>query len=165
MPLPLLALESNLNCLVRNFNDVALQSYCNGSTIVKATTAQSIESLYVQYGGVTGGTSLGLINGIGFAVGGQMWSITSAAQDPLFFLVWAMLDRIYASWQASHSSQANDQYGTQTSQNLPPSANVTMDTVLPDWKYLGPDDVIVADLMNTTGGVLCYEYDSLITPG
>lgn len=163
-PLPLLALESNPNCLTRNFNNYVLQSYCNTTVIAEASAAEDIEELNVWFNGVVGASYLGLSTGIGFAIGGNMESVASAAQDPLFFLAWTMLDRIYASWQALHPSQANDQWGTETSQNMPPSKNVSVNTILPGWNYLEPDSITVADVMNTTGGVLCYEYDSLILP-
>lgn len=46
-----------------------------------------------------------------------------------------------------------------TANNVPPSDEVTLDSVLPDWGYLETRPVTVRELLSTTEGPFCYQYD------
>ena len=46
---------------------------------------------------------------------------------------------------------------------MPPSPNVTLASIEPDWGYFDLSSIMVGELMSTTAGPFCYQYDSLIT--
>ncbi|KAJ7091863.1 Di-copper centre-containing protein [Mycena belliarum] len=93
---------------------------------------------------------------------------TFSANDPLFFLHHAMVDRIWYKWQHKHKSNKNAFFGgsVQRLENAtaflryqtggPPF--LSMDSVIPT-NGLATSPVILSDVMSTTEGPLCYIYD------
>ena len=65
---------------------------------------------------------------------------------------------MYVQWQKAHPDIYDQMFGTMTANNVPPSANVTLDTMEPDWGYLH-ESMPVKDLISTTAGPFCYDYD------
>lgn len=49
-----------------------------------------------------------------------------------------------------------------TANNVPPSANVTLDSVEPGWGYFEGETLLVSDLISTTAGPFCYRYDQVL---
>jgi hypothetical protein len=84
-------------------------------------------------------------------------------QDPLFFLLHAQLDRVWAAWQAHDPRNFNAIAGgvDQDLQDfdahpLGTGTPVTKDTIL-YMAGLGPN-AKVDDVFDTAGGYLCYQY-------
>ncbi|EJD48472.1 tyrosinase central domain protein [Auricularia subglabra TFB-10046 SS5] len=92
--------------------------------------------------------------------GGANGNIYVSVQEPTFFLHHAMVDRVWAQWQAldpwDRTYGENGFAGTVTSFNNPPSANATADTILA-WGPLGPERTLVEFLAVGHCG-LCYKY-------
>ncbi|PVH71340.1 Di-copper centre-containing protein [Cadophora sp. DSE1049] len=99
-------------------------------------------------------------------VGGEMLNPISSPVDPLFYLHHTQLDRIWATWQAMDSpARLTDISGPITQSNgFPelqtrdgdPGNETTLAHVLNMYGII-PNQTI-ADVMDTTGGYLCYEY-------
>lgn len=159
---PASAYERREKCLTRDLNTFAAKTWCNSTVVqqvVETTTPQDFEE---QLNGVIGGHTLGIHSGAHFVLGDPAANIFVSAQDPIWYPLHTMLDRVYVSWQTRHPELANSTHGTMTATNAPPSANVTLNSTLPDWGYLNPMVYSVGDLISTTAGPFCYRYDSLI---
>ncbi|KAL2264065.1 hypothetical protein VTK26DRAFT_2851 [Humicola hyalothermophila] len=80
--------------------------------------------------------------------------------DPVFWLHHSMIDRVWWIWQMQDLEKRLEEVSfTRTMNNVPPSANGTLD----DLSGLGvlAEDVRVRDLMSTMGGLMgkfCYVY-------
>jgi tyrosinase len=77
--------------------------------------------------------------------------------DPVFYLHHAQIDRVWAIWQnLDPPNRQNTIFGTGTFQNIPPSANVTMD----DYVSVGVlnEPKKVRELLSTVAGPFCYVY-------
>ena len=77
--------------------------------------------------------------------------------DPMFFLHHAQIDRTWWIWQMQDpDNRVNAIAGTITLNKNPPSRNGTLEDVLD----LGLNTTVlrIAEVMSTTGGVLCYVY-------
>ena len=74
-----------------------------------------------------------------------------------------MIDRVFTSYQAANPAIADQTADTMTAANIPPSANVTLTSIEPDWGYFQMDPIMVGELMSTTAGPFCYTYDTLIS--
>lgn len=96
-----------------------------------------------------------------FAVGAVGGDIFSSPTEPTFFLHHAMIDKVWSQWQAVDSPARvygdNAIFGTVTSQNIPPSANATLDTVI-DWGSFGSPRSL-RELMAVGRGNMCFQYD------
>lgn len=149
-------------CLTRDLNTFAAQTWCNYTAVQVAVEAPDLPTFEDLVNGVIGGGSLGIHSGAHFIMGSPASNIFVSAQDPIWYPLHTMLDRVYTSWQIRHPDIANSVHGTQTAQNLPPSANVTLDTIVPDWGYFDLNQYSVGELMSTTAGPFCYKYDLAI---
>ena len=84
---------------------------------------------------------------------GDFYQFT-APYDPLFYLHHAQLDRLWWQWQLRNGEENLWKYGGKAAPHSPEQA--TLDDVLP---YAGlARDVIVGEIMQTEGEVLCYRY-------
>ncbi|KDQ13278.1 hypothetical protein BOTBODRAFT_33608 [Botryobasidium botryosum FD-172 SS1] len=97
------------------------------------------------------------------SLGGDVADPSWSPNDPLFFLVHAQLDRLWATWQKQHPANqyaiggGEDLETVNIDQFLTGSGKpVTADTTI-YLSNLGPD-VKIKDLLSTKGGVLCYDY-------
>lgn len=158
--IPFFCFDINQNCLTRSLNDYVYKTWLNATTVKAAASASSLANLDSLRSGIVGAHSLGLEQAMGLAVGGQ--SIFITPQDPIYWSAYAMIDRIYTSWQVLHPNLANSTFKTKTANNAPPSRNVTLNSVLPNLGYLDPGPRKVGELIDTMSGALCYEYDNLI---
>lgn len=123
------------SCLTRDLNTFAAQTWCNYTAVQVAVESPDLPTFEDLINGIIGGGSLGIHSGAHFIMGNPASNIFVSAQDPIWYPLHVMLDRVYVSWQARHPTLANSTYGTGTALNLPPSANVTLDTVVPDAGY------------------------------
>ncbi|KAI0299582.1 hypothetical protein BC826DRAFT_1102698 [Russula brevipes] len=90
-----------------------------------------------------------------------------APNEPLFFMHHAMIDKVWSDWQHRNPENAKSFFGgsVQAIQSLdsynkypngaPPF--LSLDTIMPS-DGLFPE-VTIGDVLNTTGGVLCYVYE------
>lgn len=161
-PLPANTYAYNASCLKRDLNTFVAQTYTNAGLVSKTAHSTSAANLELNLNGVIGGSSLGVHSAGHFTVGGFMNSIHVSVQDPVWWMLHANIDRIYASWQKNNPSLASDLYGTMTANNAPPSANVTLDTIEPDWGYFDSSSIPVRNLLSTTAGPFCYKYDNYV---
>lgn len=149
-------------CLTRDLNEYAAKTWCNETAVEIAVAEPNLGVFEDLINGVIGGGKLGIHSGAHFIAGNPAANIFVSAQDPIWYPLHTMLDRVYTSWQARHPENAEDTFGTETALNLPPSANVTLDSVLPDIGYLMPNPPTVGEVISTTDGPFCYRYDTLI---
>lgn len=150
-------------CLTRDLNTYAAQKWNNYTAVQLAVEAPDPASFNAQLNGVFGGTQLGIHSGAHFIMGPPASNIFVSAQDPIWYPLHTMLDRTYISWQKRHPDQAQATFGTMTANNAPPSANVTLDSVVPGFgPFGGGNSWTVGQLLNNTQGPFCYVYDSLI---
>lgn len=161
-PLPPTAYNYNASCLYRDLNTYVAQTWTTYEEVANATHQPSAQALELAFNGVIGGSSLGVHSAAHFTVGGFMDSIHVSVQDPIWWAVHANVDRIYASWQANNPDIADEVYGTMTANNAPPSANVTLNSIVPDFGYFDLSSYQIQDLISTTAGPFCYTYDQLI---
>jgi tyrosinase len=161
--LPADAFAYNDICLMRDLNAYVSQTYTNGTELVAAAHATNASDFEFLLNGVIGSSSLGIHSGAHFSVGGQMDSIHVSAQDPVWYPLHTMIDKVYWSWQQNYPELADQLDGsTGTALNTPPSPVVTLDSIEPDWGYFQLSPIQVKELISTTGGPFCYQYDSVI---
>ncbi|CAE6452597.1 unnamed protein product [Rhizoctonia solani] len=131
------------------------------------------------FAAIEGAREQGVRNAIQLAVGGDLADPTPNPADPLFWLHHAMLDRVFAMWQAKYPENAESYSGgsmqslTQVDEwptGLPPMVNTH--SLLPV-SGLEEHDVAVEQVMSVTsnyknkwtgfaGGRLCYTYDNML---
>ena len=157
-PLPPNAFSYNSTCLTRDLNTPVAQATLNWTDFATAMTAPNQKAFSDALNGVFGGGSLGLHSGAHFAIGPPLSNIFVSVQDPIWWPLHTMLDNTWVQWQKLHPDIYDQIYGTETANNVPPSANVTLDTWLPEWGYFH-ETLQMKDLMSTTAGPFCYEYD------
>ncbi|KAJ9617286.1 hypothetical protein H2200_001007 [Cladophialophora chaetospira] len=158
-PLPPTAYDLNQTCLTRDLNTFVAQTWCNYTALELALEANDQAAFDAQINGILGGSALGLHSGAHFIIGSPGSSIFVSVQDPIWWPLHTFLDNVYTSWQTRHPDVANATYGTETAVNAPPSPNVTLDTIEPDWGYFSRDQIAVGELISTTSGPFCYKYD------
>lgn len=160
LPLPPTAFNLNSSCLTRDLNSFVAKTWCNYTDVEIAVNSPSIADFSTGINGVLGGTELGLHSGAHFTMGAPASSLFVSPQDPIWYPLHTMLDRVYVSWQQRHPELAMDLFGTETAANVPPSANVTLDSVHPDWGYFSTTPYTIRELISTTAGPFCYTYDT-----
>lgn len=158
------AFDYNDICLMRDLNAYVSQTYTNEAQLVAAAHAANASEFEYLLNGVIGSSSLGIHSGAHFSVGGQMDSIHVSAQDPIWYPLHTMIDKVYTSWQINYPELANTLDGsTGTALNVPPSPVVTLNTTEPDWGYFQMNPIQVQELISTTAGPFCYQYDNVIS--
>jgi len=93
---------------------------------------------------------------------GMKWS----SNDPMFFLHHAMVDKIWYDWQNRNSSNKNAFAGGSISAQVDPTQASTFPTGAAPFLNLSSvipgdglwENIKVQDVMDTTGGDLCYTY-------
>jgi tyrosinase len=157
--LPPNAFVYNESCLTRDLNDYVSSMFTNWTQVIAATHAPDQAAFELALNGVIGSSTLGIHSGAHFSVGGVMNSVHVSAQDPIWYPLHTFIDVVYTSWQKNNPTIYDQVYGTETALNVPPSPNVTLDTVLPDWGYFQQSPLTIRDLISTTAGPFCYQYD------
>lgn len=161
--LPADAYAYNNICLMRDLNAYVSQTYTNTGQLIAAAHADNASQFELLLNGVIGSSSLGIHSGAHFSIGGQMNSIHVSAQDPIWYPLHTMIDKVYTSWQTNYPDRAQQLDGsTGTALNTPPSEVVTLESTLPDWGYFQLNPIQVKELLSTTGGPFCYQYDTVI---
>ncbi|KAJ9653346.1 hypothetical protein H2198_007435 [Neophaeococcomyces mojaviensis] len=156
---PMSIYAKNESCITRDLNTFVAQTWTNYTAVQQAVEAPDLNTFEILLNGVVGGGQLGIHSGAHFIMGSPASNIFSSAQDPIWYPLHTMLDRVYTSWQIRHPDQADAVWGNETPLNLPPSPNVTLDTQVPDWGYFDLDTYTVGELKSTTAGPFCYKYD------
>jgi len=162
-PLPPTTYNYNASCLIRDLNSYVAQTYTNYGLVQTTAHSADAATLELNLNGVIGGSSLGVHSAAHFTIGGFMNSIHVSVQDPVWWMLHANIDRIYSSYQINNPDKAFDLSGTETANNAPPSPNVTLDTIEPDWGYFDSSSIPVRDLLSTTAGPFCYQYDQYVS--
>jgi tyrosinase len=150
------------SCLTRDLNEFVAATWTNETEVVAAVHSPDAASFELALNGVIGGSSLGIHSAAHFSIGGPMDSIHVSPQDPIWYPLHAMIDHVYASWQIQNPSLADTLSGTMTAINIPPSANVTLTSIEPTWGYFDETPIMVGELISTTSGPFCYQYDTVI---
>lgn len=158
-PLPPTTFVKNETCLTRDLNDKVSAMYLNETAYEQAIAAPDQATFSALLNGVFGGGALGLHSGAHFAVGPPFSSIFVSPQDPIWYPAHTFLDVMYTRWQEAHPEIYDQVYGTMTAANVPPSANVTLDSPLPGFGYFYEGSVTIRDLISTTAGPFCYRYE------
>ncbi|KAI0323589.1 Di-copper centre-containing protein [Cubamyces sp. BRFM 1775] len=94
---------------------------------------------------------------------------TFSANEPMFFLHHGMVDKIWRVWQTKHPSNLWAFKGGSV-QNITSlealrdypngmAPDLTLDSVIPTDGMFGLEGVTIRDVMDTTGGFLCYVYE------
>jgi tyrosinase len=180
-------LGDNARCLKRDLNPGVAQRFTTfGNTtrlILQNRNVEMFQAILQADPRYVHG-ELGVHGGGHFIIGGDPGGDPFISPgDPAFYLHHSQVDRVYWIWQMldfpnrqvrhalvfssylTHESGIVDVFllrvqtvfGTETFLNLPPSPNVTLDTVI-DLSPVAPP-VPIRDLMNTIGGSpLCYIY-------
>ncbi len=157
-PLPSTAYDYVPQCLTRDLNTYVALTQTNISQWEAAVVAPNATYFSLLLNGVLGATQLGLHSGAHFTVGSPGSSLFVSPQDPIWYQLHTMLDYTYWTWQNKNPNVSHTLSGTETAANLPPSANVTLESMEPDWGYLFPS-LQIGDLVNTTAGPFCYTYE------
>jgi tyrosinase len=153
--------DLNPRCLVRDLNVFFSSQYLTYANVTQLLLGQTdIQYFQAEMQGFVGDNKLG-VHGAGHWVGGgpsQMQDFHSSPNDPIFFLHHAMVDRVWAIWQALDSeSRQNAIEGTETLNNSPPSRKMELTDSLA-FGFAGQNEIF-GDLMDTMGGKFCYRYE------
>ncbi|KAK3361474.1 hypothetical protein B0T24DRAFT_562168 [Lasiosphaeria ovina] len=93
-----------------------------------------------------------------FQMGGISLDIFASPADPVFWLHHAQIDRLWAIWQGQALRARRDLvWGTSTSNNYPPSDNITLDYPV-TFGVFGPSKP-VRELVSSIDGPHCYIYE------
>lgn len=157
-PLPSTAFDKNESCLTRDLNPIIAQATLNQTAIDNAIAAPDQETFQFLLNGSPIQQILGIHSGAHFTMGDPASNIFVSVQDPIWWPLHTMLDNLYIQWQNAHPDLALELYGTETAEDTPASANVTLTTTTPDWGYFH-DSLLVGELMNNTAGPFCYRYE------
>lgn len=160
-PLPKDTYYQHRQCLTRDLNIKVAQRWTNSTGMEEALSSESMQEFDRALNGVVGEGILGLHSGAHLSLGVPASNIYVSVQDPVWWPLHTMLDLVYSSWQSRFPEIALQLWGTETSNDVPISAEVRLDSYMPDWGVLGPEygKLQVGDLMHIRGGPLCYRYD------
>ncbi|THY32902.1 Di-copper centre-containing protein [Aureobasidium pullulans] len=151
--------QYNPRCLKRDFNSFFSNSYNTISNVTELV----LESIYLEdfqdrMQGYASGDPFGVHGGGHWTVGGDASDFHSSPNDPLFFLHHGMIDYIWTTWQNLDIYRRQLIIkGTSTLGNSPPSAEMTLDDMIPFGFVTG--DVEFRKLMDTFGDAYCYRYE------
>ncbi|PSN66498.1 tyrosinase central domain protein [Corynespora cassiicola Philippines] len=152
-------LEYAPHCLRRDFNNGISRTHNSQEHVDFLLASPDIAAFQSRLSDFIPGTPImGPHGGGHYAIGKDMQDQFASPSDPAFWLHHAMIDLMYAQWQAKDPHER--QYaldGTVTSLNMPPSQNATLDFVL-DFGYLG-EQKMVFQLMNVDKFDYCYRYE------
>ncbi|KAB5582992.1 hypothetical protein GE09DRAFT_1211606 [Coniochaeta sp. 2T2.1] len=87
-------------------------------------------------------------------IGGAMADVASSPGDPIFFMHHTYVDRQWRLWQNGDPARLSEVGGNTAGDGSGPP--LTLDYVLTSMGLR--EDATVADVMDTQGGYLCYQY-------
>lgn len=157
--LPPGSLNYNPHCFARDLNDYVAETYTNQTSVnYLIYEAPDIASFQNAMNGIPGTLSLGVHGGGHLTAGPDLFDFFASPSDPAFHLHHGMIDLVWTEWQAQDPAKRQFALsGGNTTLNIPPSPNVTTSTVI-NWGILDTPRPL-GDLMSTTAGPFCYEYD------
>ncbi|KAF7856954.1 hypothetical protein EAF04_009714 [Stromatinia cepivora] len=138
------------HCLTRAFAEEGFHGY--SSSDVQNTTLEAILNI-VDYEDFYEAVESGPHDTIPNMVRGDFWILT-APNDPIFFLHHANLDRLWWLWQQRNLTVRLSEYTGPARNGSAEEASLT--NVLPMVGFAG--DTKVADVIDTSKGLLCYSY-------
>jgi tyrosinase len=152
----------NPRCLKRDLSDVVIRQFSNASAIAyNILKPKEVYDFQMTIQGYPGSGNIGIHGGGHYAMGGDPGrDVNTSPGDPLFYTHHAMIDRVWWIWQLLDGKErtgAKGVSGTGTFLDSPPSANITLDTMI-DLGYAAGPPMAVRDLMSTTDGPFCYAY-------
>jgi len=160
------AVASNPHCIMRNIQiDLANESLGWTKNIVPLTQKTDFWSMSNEFDVSSVGAPAGAHGAGHKGVGGEMWNIWSAANDPLFFMHHAQIDHVFWYWQTQKSANVKLIGGPIYPNG---TGTVTGDYPLEMTPFLGPVTRVsnVLDTINQNGqGDLCYTYQDSGTGG
>lgn len=145
----------NPHCLSRDLNNDVAVRYGNQAAIDILLDTTTISDFQDTMSGAD--INLGVHGGGHFSIGLALQDFFASPADPAFFLHHSMIDRLWATWQAS--APQTRQYalsGTSTIFNGNETAEVTLGTIQ-NWGILGRERM-TGDLMKIGRNGFCYEY-------
>ncbi|KAM4062808.1 tyrosinase [Hirsutella rhossiliensis] len=149
-----LGLEYNPRCLTRSFYPPASILGLNWANVTRLLQTENIH----QFRPLMESDDNGVHISAHGAIGGEAVDFFSSPGEPAFFLLHAQIDRLWTIWQGQDWAGRRDGLdGTATFRNLPPSPNVTTETLM-DMGYAG-GHVPVGDAMSPIDGPFCYKYE------
>jgi tyrosinase len=145
-------LRGNPRCLKRDFLQEKSGANLTYATVAKQLAAPDFATFRLAF-------DLSVHKSAHEYAGGDLYDFYSSPNDPVFFLLHSQLDRLWTIWQAQdYDTRTDAMDGTETLLNLPPSANVTLDTKLKMGVAAG-GDVRVGDTTSAIDGpYFCYMY-------
>ncbi|QIW97365.1 hypothetical protein AMS68_002883 [Peltaster fructicola] len=153
--------QHNPRCLVRDLNPWFSRQYNTYTNITNLIMNHNniVDFQAEAQGYFSRADPFGMHGGGHWMAGGNstLMDFHSSPGDPLFFLHHAQVDRIWILWQ--QLDVENRQYaisGTSTLNNDPPSAEMTLNDILP-FGFVA-NDRMFGDLMDTFVGPFCYRY-------
>ncbi|KAF3387274.1 hypothetical protein F1880_001207 [Penicillium rolfsii] len=149
----------NPRCLNRSLNDFVSTHFTSQTQVTKLMAAENIADfqMVMDHGPAAPDGVLGLHGGGHFSVGSTMQDLFSSPQDPAFMLHHAMIDRLWANWQAE--DEENRRYavnGTNQILNPPTSEQVSLETEMEFGVLDG--NRRVAEVMSPVQSGFCYAY-------
>ncbi|KAK4177784.1 Grixazone synthase [Triangularia setosa] len=146
----------NPRCLTRDLSPQLSQDSLRPRNVSFLLESDSYAAFNFNLDRAPGGNG---VHGAGhFLIGTVQLDTYASPSDPMFYLHHSNLDRLFAIWQGQdQGARTGVVWGTQTSGNVPPSANVTLDTPVP-FGYVSPD-VPLGDLQSSIGGPFCFIYE------
>ncbi|KAI0198165.1 Di-copper centre-containing protein [Astrocystis sublimbata] len=145
-------LGANPRCLARDISAEWSNNTKPTDVLSVLTTCEDIGCFDMQLEAING-----VHAGGHFTIGGVGLDAYASAGDPAFWVHHAQIDRVWTLWQNANPQHRTLQVSqTVTAFNDPPSANVTLNTVM-DFGVLGPQ-VKVGKTVSTTDHDFCYMY-------
>lgn len=121
--------DYNPRCLNRSLNNFVASHYTNATVLARLMAAPDITDFQtvMDHWPPRADGVLGLHGGGHFSVGSTLQDLFSSVQDPVFFLHHAMIDRVWATWQAGDERRRRYAVnGTNVLMNPPWATKVTL---------------------------------------
>ncbi|KAM3433970.1 hypothetical protein MY4824_005703 [Beauveria thailandica] len=139
------------HCLSRGFHDGETMGRLSGEAYKPDTIGRILRE--PTYQGFERQLEIYLHGSLHQSVNGDFKAMT-AANDPLFYLHHAQLDRMWWRWQQARPASRLSEYKGKHMYNS--TGNATLDDILMYGDFA--QDIPVAKVMDTQGGFLCYKY-------
>lgn len=160
--IPASAFDYNPRCLNRSLNAFVSTNFTSQAQVTRLIAATNIADfqMVVDHWPPTPNGVLGLHGGGHFNIGSTMQDLFSSPQDPAFMLHHAMIDRLWAIWQAGdEGSRRFAVNGTNRILNPPWAETVALDMNMEFGVLDGRR--VVGEVMSPVEGGYCYVYTCL----
>ncbi|KAJ5892138.1 N-acetyl-6-hydroxytryptophan oxidase ivoB [Penicillium subrubescens] len=151
--------DYNPRCLNRSLNSFVSTHFTSQTQVTRLLAAKNIADfqMVMDHWPAAPDGVLGLHGGGHFSIGSTMQDLFSSPQDPAFMLHHAMIDRLWAIWQAE--DEGNRRYavnGTNRILNAPTAVLVSLDMQMEFGVLDG--NRMVGEVMSPVESGLCYAY-------